>query len=35
MRVSEATTRDVRVASPNESIRDAARMMAEIGEHAR
>ncbi|HEY2818592.1 MAG TPA: CBS domain-containing protein [Casimicrobiaceae bacterium] len=30
MKVSEAMTRDVRVASPNESIRDAARMMAEI-----
>src|SRR6266513_974631 len=30
MKVSEAMTRDVRVANPNESIRDAARMMAEI-----
>jgi CBS domain-containing protein len=30
MKVSEAMTRDVRVASPNESIRDAARIMAEI-----
>jgi CBS domain-containing protein len=30
MKVSEAMTRDVRVASPNETIRDAARMMAEI-----
>ena len=35
MRVSEAMTCDVRVASPNESIRDAALMMAEIGEHTR
>ena len=30
MKVSEAMTRDVRVANPNETIRDAARMMAEI-----
>ena len=30
MKVSEAMTRDVRVANPNESIRDAARIMAEI-----
>ena len=30
MKVSEAMTRDVRVASPNETIRDAARVMAEI-----
>ena len=30
MRVSEAMTRDVRVANPGQSIRDAARMMAEI-----
>ena len=30
MKVSEAMTRDVRVASPNETIRDAARIMAEI-----
>ena len=30
MRVSEAMTRDVRVANPGQSIRDAARMMAEM-----
>ena len=30
MRVSEAMTRDVRIASPSETIRQAARMMAEI-----
>src|SRR5881394_2761581 len=30
MKVSEAMTRDVRVANPNETIRDAARLMAEI-----
>jgi CBS domain-containing protein len=30
MKVSEAMTRDVRVANPNETIRDAARIMAEI-----
>ena len=30
MKVSEAMTRDVRVANPNETIRDAARVMAEI-----
>ncbi len=30
MRVSEAMTRDVRVASPDQSIREAARTMAEI-----
>jgi CBS domain-containing protein len=30
MRVSEAMTRDVRVANPGQSIRDAAKMMAEI-----
>lgn len=30
MRVSEAMTRDVRVTSPRQSIRDAARVMAEI-----
>src|ERR687883_714396 len=30
MRVSEAMTRDVRVASPEQSIREAARIMAEI-----
>ncbi|WP_029010085.1 CBS domain-containing protein [Azospirillum halopraeferens] len=30
MRVSEAMTRDVRVAGPDQSIRDAARMMADI-----
>src|SRR5436305_677303 len=30
MKVSEAMTRDVRVANPNESLRDAARIMAEI-----
>jgi CBS domain-containing protein len=30
MRVSEAMTRDVRLASPDETIQDAARMMAEI-----
>lgn len=30
MRVSEAMTRDVRVANPGQSIRDVARMMAEI-----
>ena len=30
MRVSEAMTRDVRIASPNQSIREAARIMAEI-----
>jgi CBS domain-containing protein len=30
MRVSEAMTRDVRIASPGETIRQAARMMAEI-----
>src|SRR5258705_8020186 len=30
MKVSEAMTRDVRVANPNETIRDAARMMGEI-----
>ena len=30
MRVSEAMTRDVRVANPCQSIRDAARMMAEM-----
>src|ERR671932_1895099 len=30
MRVSEAMTRDVRVASPEQSIREAARTMAEI-----
>ena len=30
MRVSEAMTRDVRVATPGQSIRDVARMMAEI-----
>ncbi len=30
MRVSEAMTRDVRVANPTETIRQAARMMAEI-----
>ena len=30
MRVSEAMTRDVRVATPGESIRDVAKMMAEI-----
>ena len=30
MRVSEAMTRDVRVATPGQSIRDVAKMMAEI-----
>ena len=30
MRVSEAMTRDVRVATPGQSIREAAKMMAEI-----
>jgi CBS domain-containing protein len=30
MRVSEAMTRDVRVSSPNQTIQEAARMMAEI-----
>ena len=30
MRVSEAMTRDVRVANPGQSIRDVAKMMAEI-----
>ena len=30
MRVSEAMTRDVRIASPDQSIREAARIMAEI-----
>src|SRR5262245_25602386 len=30
MKVSEAMTRDVRVANPNETIRDVARVMAEI-----
>jgi CBS domain-containing protein len=30
MKVSEAMTRDVRVASPNQSIREAAQIMAEI-----
>jgi CBS domain-containing protein len=30
MRVSEAMTRDVRLATPDETIQDAARMMAEI-----
>lgn len=30
MKVSEVMTRDVRVASPDQSIRDAARMMAEL-----
>ena len=30
MRVSEAMTRDVRVANPNQSIRDVAKIMAEI-----
>jgi CBS domain-containing protein len=30
MRVSEAMTRDVRLASPNQSIREVARVMAEI-----
>ena len=30
MKVSEAMTRDVRVANPDETIRDAARVMAEI-----
>jgi CBS domain-containing protein len=30
MRVSEVMTRDVRVANPNETIQDAARIMAEI-----
>jgi FOG: CBS domain len=30
MRVSECMTRDVRVANPDETIRDAARIMAEI-----
>ena len=30
MRVSEAMTREVRVATPGQSIRDAAKMMAEI-----
>ena len=30
MRVSEVMTRDVRVANPNETIREAARIMAEI-----
>ena len=30
MKVSEAMTRDVRVASPEQSIREAARIMAEI-----
>ncbi len=30
MKVSEAMTRDVRVASPNQTIQDAARLMAEV-----
>jgi CBS domain-containing protein len=30
MRVSDAMTRDVRVANPNQSIREAARMMADV-----
>ena len=30
MRVSECMTRDVRIANPDESIRDAARIMAEV-----
>jgi CBS domain-containing protein len=30
MRVSEAMTRDVRLATPDETIEDAAKMMAEI-----
>lgn len=30
MRVSECMTRDVRMASPDETLRDAARMMAEL-----
>jgi CBS domain-containing protein len=42
MKISEVMTRDVRVASPDQSIRDAARLMAEldagalpVGEHDR
>ena len=30
MQVSEAMTNDVRIASPNQTIRDAARLMAQI-----
>jgi len=30
MQVSEAMTDDVKIASPNQSIRDAARLMAQI-----